>query len=376
MGLMMRAIGLMSGTSMDGIDVAVIDTNGEDIVRRGPSRTFAYAKEVRSVLGDAVSEARSLTVRTDRPSALKKAEQLVTEQHAEAVEVFLTKEGLPSESIDVVGFHGQTVLHRPENALTVQLGDGPMLSRLLGLPVVFDLRAADMAHGGQGAPLAPVYHRALVAALPQRPLGVLNIGGVANITWISRDEELIAFDTGPGGALIDDWVARCSAGTMSHDIDGDLAASGTVNEGVVGFFTGHAYFAEPPPKSLDRNTFFWDLVQWMSPEDGAATLTAMSAEAVALGLKHLPEAPVRIVACGGGRKNKTLLEMIAARSGVEVVRAEAVGLDGDSVEAEAWAYMAVRSRLGLPITFPGTTGSGEPCCGGCLALPSAAWRRI
>ncbi len=372
MGRMMRAIGLMSGTSMDGIDVAVIDTDGADVVRRGPARTFAYARDVRSALGEAVSEARLMTERTDRPSALKKAEQLVTERHAEAVEIFLNKEGLPKDSIDVVGFHGQTVLHRPESALTVQLGDGPMLARLLGLPVVFDLRAADMAHGGQGAPLAPVYHRALVAALPQRPLGVLNIGGVANITWIGRGGELIAFDTGPGGALIDDWVARCSAGTMSHDADGDLAASGSVNDGVVRFFTGHAYFAVPPPKSLDRNTFFWDLVQWMSPEDGAATLTAMSAEAVALGLKQLPGQPVRIVACGGGRKNKTLLEMIAARSGIEVVRAEAVGLDGDSVEAEAWAYMAVRSRLGLAITFPGTTGTVEPRCGGSLALPSAA----
>ncbi len=372
MGRMMRAIGLMSGTSMDGIDVAVIDTDGEEAVHRGSARTFVYANDVRLALAEAVSEARMLSVRTDRPAALKRAERLVTERHAQAVEAFLCEEGLAKESVDVVGFHGQTVLHRPENALTVQLGDGPLLSRLLGLPVVFDLRAADMAHGGQGAPLAPVYHRALVAALPQRPLGVLNIGGVANITWIGRDGELIAFDTGPGGALIDDWVSRCTAGTMSYDTDGSLGASGTVNEGVVGFFAGHAYFAEPPPKSLDRNTFFWDLVQWMSPKDGAATLTAMSAEAVALGVIQLPEVPVRIVACGGGRKNRTLLEMISARTGVEVVRAEAVGLDGDSVEAEAWAYMAVRSRLELPITFPGTTGTGEPRCGGCLALPNAA----
>ena len=372
MGRMMRALGLMSGTSMDGIDVALIETDGEDGVHRGSARTFAYSNDVRSALGEAVSEARSLTVRTDRPSALKIAEQLVTERHAAVVEAFLHEQGQAKETIDVVGFHGQTVLHRPENALTVQLGDGPMLSRLLGLPVVYDLRAADMAHGGQGAPLAPVYHRALVAALPQRPIGVLNIGGVANITWIGRDGELVAFDTGPGGALIDDWVSRCTAGTMSYDADGALAASGTVNEGVVGFFTGHAYFKERPPKSLDRNTFFWDLVQWMSPQDGAATLTAMSAEAVALGLKQLPEVPGRIVACGGGRKNQTLLGMIAARTGIEVVRAEVVGLDGDSVEAEAWAYMAVRSRRGLPITFPGTTGTVEPRCGGCLALPDAA----
>jgi len=372
MGRLMRAIGLMSGTSMDGIDVAMIETDGNDVVRRGPARTFDYASSVRASLAEAMSRARSLTERAERPDVLRFAEQRVTERHAEVVEIFLREEGIAKDSVNVVGFHGQTVLHRPEDALTVQLGDGPLLSRLLELPVVFDLRAADMAHGGQGAPLAPVYHRAMVGALPQRPLGVLNIGGVANITWIGRDGELIAFDTGPGSALIDDWVARCSGRTASFDVDGALAASGTLNEDVVRFFAGHAYFAERPPKSLDRNSFFGDLVEWMSPQDGAATLTAMSAEAVALGLKQLPEVPVRIIACGGGRKNKMLTGMIAARSGVEVVRAEVVGLDGDSVEAEAWAYMAVRSQLGLPITFPGTTGASEPLTGGLLALPTAA----
>lgn len=372
MAAMKRALGLMSGTSFDGIDIACIETDGGECVRRGGARTYAYTAEERSAVAEAISQARSVADRAARPSALARAERLLTERHADVVRDFLKAEGLAAVDIDVVGFHGQTVLHRPQAGLTIQIGDGEGLSRLIGLPVVYDMRARDMSQGGQGAPLAPVYHRALVASLPQRPIGVLNIGGVANLTWIGRDGELIAFDTGPGGALIDDWVARCSKGEKAFDEDGSLARRGTVNDGVVGFFTGHEYFAAPAPKSLDRNTFFWDLVEWMSLEDGAATLTAMTAEAVALGLRLVPEKPLRIIACGGGRNNAALVEMIAQRTGVEVVRAEAVGLDGDSLEAEAWAYMAVRSQLGLPLTYPGTTGVREPLSGGLIAHPGPA----
>jgi anhydro-N-acetylmuramic acid kinase len=372
MGELVRAVGLMSGTSLDGIDVALLETDGEDSVRRGPASTFPYDPEVRAAVGEAIASARSMIRREERPGSMGAVERLLTERNAEAVLAFLEQAGLTVEQVDVIGFHGQTVLHRPEIGLSVQLGDGVLLARLLGVPVVYDMRAADLENGGQGAPLVPVYHRALAASLPERPLGILNIGGVANITWIGRQGQLIAFDTGPGGALIDDWVARCSGQTKGFDENGSLAAKGQVNEEVVGFFAGHEYFAEPPPKSLDRNTFFWDLVEWMTPEDGAATLTAMTAEGVVRALDHLPEPPAEIVACGGGRKNVTLIGMIAARTGIEVVLAEDVGFDGDSIEAEAWAYLAVRSRRGLPITFPGTTGATKPLCGGVLAVPAAA----
>jgi len=360
----------MSGTSMDGIDVALIETDGEDVVKRVASATYAYDADLRASLGVALAEARDLNGRDERPGSLRQVERTLTERNAEAVAAFLSGEYIEPSTVGVVGYHGQTVLHRPEARLTVQLGDGPLLSKLTGLPVVYDLRADDIAAGGQGAPLVPVYHRALAAGLIERPLAILNIGGVANLTWIGRDGALIAFDTGPGGALIDDWVARSSNGAHSFDEDGRLAASGHVNDEVVGFFMGHEYFARPPPKSLDRNTFFWDLVEWMSPEDGAATLTAMSAAAIARGLKHLPEPPVKIVACGGGRENATMMAMIAQQTGIEVISAEAAGFDGNSVEAEAWAYLAVRSRKGLAITFPGTTGVAAPIGGGVLALPA------
>lgn len=374
----------MSGTSMDGIDVALIDTDGEDIVSRGASMTVPYAPEMRRLLVAAIADAKGLTRRDERPGKLAHAERELTEQHAAAVSGFLSRQGIKRETIDVIGFHGQTVLHKPAVAelrltangqpfeatipgLTIQLGDGAMLAQCARCPVVYDLRAADMAAGGQGAPLVPVYHRALAANLPQRPLAIVNVGGVANVTWIGRDGRLIAFDTGPGNALIDDWMMQRAG--IAYDADGRTAAQGKVHEDVVHFYVNHSYFAVSPPKSLDRNAFFWDLVEGLSLEDGAATLTAFTAASIAKAREHLPEEPELWVVCGGGRRNRTLMSMIAGRVEHAVVPAEAAGLNGDSIEAEAWAYMAVRSLKGLPITFPGTTGVPEPMTGGVLAEP-------
>lgn len=357
---------------MDGIDIALIDTDGREVVERGPCRTFPYDSECRLLLEEALVAARDLQDRDARPGVLAQAEAVLTERHVEAVEEFLRYEGLERCSIDVIGFHGQTVLHRPEAQLTVQIGDGPALAKALQIPVVYDLRARDLEMGGQGAPLAPVYHRALAANVSGRPLVVLNIGGVSNITWIGEGGELVAFDTGPGGALLDDWVIKCSGSGLRFDADGALSATGKVAVDVVKTFAAHPYFALPPPKSLDRNAFSLDLVSGLSPADGAATLCALSAEGIALGLERLGKAPVRIVACGGGRKNPVLVKMLAERTGIEVLTAEEAGFDGDSVEAEAWAYMAVRSRLGLGITFPGTTGAPFELTGGVLAQARAA----
>ncbi len=366
-----RALGLMSGTSMDGIDVALIETDGEDVVKREAWATYAYDSDLRTVLSAALAEAQVLQGRDERPGSLAEVERVLTERNAGAIDTFLSGKHIEPSSIDVIGYHGQTVLHRPGSGLTVQLGDGPLLSQLTSMPVVYYLSVADMAGGGQGAPMAPVYHRALAEGLTERPLVFLNIGGVANLTWIGRDGTLVAFDTGPGGALVDDWVAHCTDGARTFDDDGVLAASGKVNAGIISDFARQDYFAKPPPKSLDRNAFVWNIVDGLSPEDGAATLSAITAEAISRGLGQLQELPSLIIACGGGRNNSTILDMIARRSGVEVVRAEDAGLDGDSVEAEAWAYLAVRSQKGLPITFPGTTGVATPLTGGVVAMPSS-----
>ena len=366
-GEVWRALGLMSGTSLDGIDVAVIETDGERVFGRGFAATYPYSEAFRAKLRAGLDEAASLTTRGERPGSLALLEQYLTELHADAISNYLTDHDIDPASIDVIGFHGQTVLHRPEARLTVQLGDGDLLARRAGRPVVFDLRAADVAAGGQGAPLAPAYHRALAAEIAERPVVVLNLGGVANVTWIGRDGTLIAFDTGPASAMIDDWV-KSKLG-KPFDEDGQLAARGTVHEDIVARWLSHPFFSAPAPKSLDRNAFDPALVSGLSPQDGAATLTAFSAAAVAAALAHFPQAPELWIASGGGRRNPTLMRMIAARTGVPIRPAEAFDIDGDGLEAEAWAFLAVRSRLGLPITYPGTTGVDRPLTGGVVAEP-------
>jgi anhydro-N-acetylmuramic acid kinase len=365
MGKSLTAIGLMSGTSMDGIDVAVIESDGENLLRRGRCSTHAYDAAFRAELAAAAGEARSLADRRARPGRLADVERALTRQHAHAVAELLGRADLVSADVAVIGFHGHTVLHAPERGLTVQIGDGAGLARLCGIDVVFDLRAADVAAGGQGAPLAPVYHRALAARLPERPVAVVNVGGVANVTWIGRDGTLLAFDTGPGNALIDDWMQRHTGRAL--DRDGATAAAGRVDQAALAALLASGYFGRVPPKSLDRGAFAVDPVLQLSLADGAATLTGFTAATIARAREHFPEQPRLWVVAGGGRRNRTLMAMLAGRVDGAVAPAEAAGVDGDAVEAEAWAYLAVRSLMGLPITFPGTTGVAQPMTGGVLA---------
>ena len=398
MGKIMRALGLMSGTSLDGIDVAFIETDGDGVLMRGPAQTFPYDASMRRLLVRAMADAKTVTARDARPGCLAEAEDEVTARHITAVGDFIAHHHIARASIDVIGFHGQTVLHKPKEALTLQLGLGARLAEKTGVPVVSDLRAADVAAGGQGAPLVPVYHQALVAKLAQRPVAVVNIGGVANVTWIGRhgiggngigrngiggngiggngigrdgngcDGRLIAFDTGPGNALLDDWMMKRAG--IAFDEGGRTSGAGRVHEDVVHFYLNHAFFAEAPPKSLDRNAYFSDLIDGLSLEDGAATLAAFTASAIVRAREHMPEEPELWIIGGGGRRNRTIMSLIAGGVHGAVVPAEAVGLDGDSIEAEAWAYMAVRSLKGLPITFPGTTGVTQPTRGGVHAHPN------
>jgi anhydro-N-acetylmuramic acid kinase len=359
---LVTAIGLMSGTSLDGIDVAFIKTDGENIVERGASMTFAYNDEQRRQLMEALGDARIIEQRDERPGNLAGIERELTDWHVYAVQHFLSKN--PAE-VDVIGFHGQTVIHRPEKKLTVQLGLGQMLAEKLGIPVVYDMRAADVAAGGQGAPLVPVYHRALAASIPERPIAFLNIGGVANITWIGEDGEMIAFDTGPGNALLNDWTMR-HLGTP-QDTDGALALKGKVNQEVLEAALSDPFFDRPPPKSLDRNSFKGITLDGLSPEDGAATLVAFTIYSISLSNDWFPKPAKRYVVCGGGRHNPAILDKLPGRS-IITQTAEEYGFDGDAMEAEAWAYLAVRSLKGLPLTFPGTTKVSAAMTGGVSAL--------
>ncbi|MDP2333467.1 MAG: anhydro-N-acetylmuramic acid kinase [Reyranella sp.] len=356
---MMRALGLMSGTSVDGVDVALIDTDGERVAAVGPCLTVPYADDVRGLIRSAFG--------AEHPSdATRAAERAVTEAHAAAVRRWSELEHIALSSIDLVGFHGQTITHRPEKRFTWQIGDGATLARALGVRVVDDLRGADVAAGGQGAPLVPVYHAALVRDLP-RPLAVVNVGGVANVTWVGADDALLAFDTGPGNGPIDDWCARRAG--QRYDKDGMLAAAGITDRTRLERFSEHLYFAKKPPKSLDRGDFGEAWVEGLSATDGAATLTAGTARALALAARHFPAPVAQWVICGGGARNPTLLRAIAEETCGKVVTASELGWDGDALEAQAFGFLAVRSLRGLPLTFPGTTGAPRPMTGGRLNEP-------
>jgi anhydro-N-acetylmuramic acid kinase len=367
------AIGMMSGTSQDGVDVALIDTDGEAISQFGATACRPYTKAERTLLRSATAAAVNLTERTARPGVIAKAEALVNAAHAEAVQAFLAANDIGAADVAVVGFHGQTLLHRPERGLTIQIGDGRRLAADLGIPVVYDFRAADMVAGGQGAPLAPIFHRALVQRSGrQSPVAVLNVGGVANVTFIDG-EDLIACDTGPGNALLDDFL-RVRTG-LALDTDGRRAAAGVVDEDAVARLLAHPFFSKPPPKSLDRNDFRgWvgAALDDTSVEDGAATLTGLTAASVARIVPLLPRAPKTWIVSGGGARNPTLMRMLAERlAPARVETGHEVGWSVDSLEAQAFAYLAVRSLRGLPITLPTTTGAPRPLSGGVLARPLA-----
>ncbi len=353
----------MSGTSLDGIDVALIDTDGIGRVVPGPWLTMQYPDEfrerLRAVLGGV--------------GRVGEVEAELTRRHAEAIEKFLGRH--PQQAVDLVGFHGHTILHRPAERRTWQLGDGAALARRIGIDVVGDFRSADVAAGGEGAPLAPLYHAALAARLP-KPLCVLNLGGVANVTWVGSGEDILALDTGPGNALIDDWVRRHTG--AAADFDGVFARAGKASEPHIARFLQRPYFARTVPKSLDRDHFRDAIPTGLSLEDGAATLTEMTAAAVAAARRHFPAPPHEWLICGGGRHNPALMAALARRLDAPVRPVEAVGWTGDALEAQAFAFLAVRSVRGLPLSLPATTGVPQPMPGGRLfraAEPGEAEKR-
>jgi anhydro-N-acetylmuramic acid kinase len=368
----MRVLGFMSGTSLDAVDMAVLETDGVAVTAYGPAGERKLTTATRDVVLRATAAARNWPRGTPAPLVFDDAARAVAREHLDAARGFLAEHGLSAGDLDLVGFHGQTVLHeRPTKGRigrTVQLGDAGLLARGLGVAVAHDFRAADVAAGGEGAPLAPIYHAALAdrPGLP-RPVAVLNLGGVANITLIGPDKAMLAFDTGPANGMIDQWI---QAGTDErYDAGGRLAAAGRVDEAALWALLGHPYFAAPAPKSLDRYAFPLTPVEGLSLEDGAATLTAFTAETVALAVRSAPAAPTVLIVCGGGRRNPTLMAAIRARAGVDVRSAEDVGWRGDSIEAEAFAYLAARAAKGLPISFPGTTGVARPMTGGVIVQP-------
>jgi anhydro-N-acetylmuramic acid kinase len=369
----LKVLGFMTGTSLDAVDMAVLETDGEAIVGFGPSAERKLDPAARSVIEAATRAALAWPWHAPRPEIFHEAEHVIAEQHLMAAREFMAQEGIAPGDLDLAGVHGQTVLHEPPNAArlrgrTIQLIDARRLAEGLGLPVAFDFRTADVAGGGQGAPLAPVYHAALVRwSELALPAAVLNLGGVGNVTLVRSDGELEAYDTGPANGMIDLFV-QARTGERC-DLDGALGGAGRVNEDVLAAYLAHDYFAVRGPKSLDRYDFSLDPVADLSLEDGAATLTAFAAEAVALGLSGLSETPQELILTGGGRLNPVLRNTIADLVECPVRTAEDLAWRGDSIEAEAFAYLAARTIRGLPISFPGTTGVPRPMGGGRIVRP-------
>ena len=351
------AIGMMSGTSCDGIDAALLRGDGAACIEAGPALTIPYDPAFRAALrGVMGSEAREGDIAV--------VERELTERHARVATVLLARAGLNPGEVAAIGFHGQTILHDPAKRLTRQIGDGALLAQLTGIDVVCDFRSADVAAGGQGAPLAPLFHAALARKL-ERPLAVLNIGGVANVTWIGQGEDqLLAFDTGPGNAPIDDWALKRTG--EARDQDGALALAGRADELALAELLAHPYFAKLPPKSLDRNAFDLSPVNSLSAADGAATLTEFAACAVDQAQAFFPAQPRRWIVTGGGRLNPALMAALVRVLAAPVARAEDVGWDGDALEAQAFAHLALRSLKGLPLSLPSTTGVPRPMPGGRL----------
>lgn len=344
MSEIITAIGLMSGTSLDGIDAAIIKTDGYVQVEVGESTSLDYDDKLQSRIKEVIAgQGDCMAVERD-----------ITLLHAQAVEKLLEKANLKPEDIDVIGFHGQTIDHRPEQGITLQIGNGSLLAEKTGISVVYDFRRRDVAAGGQGAPFVPIYHAALFGKR-DLPIAIVNIGGVSNVTYVGKGEdEVIGFDTGTGNALINDIVYAETK--KSYDEDGNIAASGNIQQNIVDKMLQHDYFSRGYPKSLDRNSFNTDLVTDLKFADSVATLAAFTVQAIAKSQEVLPAAPKEWIITGGGRHNKYMMKMLEESLSGKVTNIDEYGYDGDMLEAEAFAYLAVRHIKRLPITFPTTTG--------------------
>ncbi len=347
-----KALGVISGTALDGIDLAIIETDGFDVHAYGRSASIPYPREIKDRI-------RSVLERQNDPEA-PEIEKEITLFAADCIKDFLG-----DEKVDVIGFHGHTIYHNPQEKITKQLGDGKMLSEIMQTTVVNKFRENDVAMGGQGAPLSVTFYNA-IAQNVERPLAFVNIGGISSLTFIGHSGEIIAFNPGPGNSAVDDWVYK-KAG-LDMDYNGKLAISGTINEQILSTLMKNKYFAKHPPKAVDRNYFNDKLenLEGLSLEDGAATATAFCAEAIAYSISmFLPEHPKNIILCGGGAKNPTIVRFIKQRLyETEVKTASEMNLNIDAIEAQCFAFLAVRRLEFLPISYPSTTGVSEPLIGG------------
>jgi anhydro-N-acetylmuramic acid kinase len=362
----MVALGLMSGTSLDGIDAALLETDGETVLDIGPSLTIPYPDDFRRRLKKEVELASS----TDQITTDTELITDLTSLHITSVQKLLSLETTFGKwsAPQVIGFHGHTTLHRPEHHITQQIGNPDQLANAIGVPVVADFRVRDVELGGQGAPLAPIFHASMFRS-KSKPICVVNIGGISNITWIGKGcDELIAFDTGPGNGLLDAWVERMTG--QRFDDKGKLSATGVANRDILSKLLSNPYFLRRAPKSLDRSDFSLELLEGLNASDGSATLISFTVETIIAGLYQCPSLPSALYVTGGGRHNDTLMKELTFSSPCPVHSIEQENWNGDMIEAQAFAFMAVRCVRDMPITFKGTTGTRIPLTGGVLVNPT------
>lgn len=363
------AIGLMSGTSMDGIDAALLRSDGNNHISILGHFSRSYDDAFRRRLKAALGQVSDIQSRNCLPENMAILQRELTLKHVGAVHDLLSNYNISPKHVDLIGFHGQTILHKPEIALTIQIGDGKLLANKTGIDVVFDLRANDMNHGGQGAPLVPVYHQALARQLKGKlpfPLAFINIGGISNLTFVG-DDALYAFDCGPGNALLDQWMFLKTQ--TPFDRDGRSGLQGKVIEPIVACYSKHPFFRQDKPGSLDWRSFTPLTDDTISVADGAATLSYLTAYGIVNSLRHLPSVPKTLIISGGGAHNLAIMKYLKDLTtgyGIDCLTAQSLGFYSDYIEAEAWGYLAIRSFYDLPITFPTTTGCSSPQSGGKL----------
>ncbi len=350
------SLGLMSGTSMDGIDIALIKSDGQKINDRGANKYYPYSPKIKNSLVKLINN------KTNSLLEIKEIELEITKKHIAAVKDFLTKNKIDKNNIDIIGFNGQTILHNPRKGITWQIGNAQMLASGTGIDVVADFRTKDLVFGGQGAPLVPIYHLALFADY-KKPVLVLNIGGVSNITYIenNQEENLIAFDVCFGNAPLNDLVKKKT--DKDFDKNGLLASKGKVNQDFTKAILALNYFKKQPPKSLDRNQFDEVIKKFskLKMEDILASLVFIIGQSVTNSLKFLPKKPLEILVCGGGRKNLEIMKSIENTTQIKTTNIDNLkignnSINGDFIEAEAFGFLAIRNLLNLPISYPKTTG--------------------
>lgn len=354
-----KAIGLMSGTSMDGIDLALIESDGKKIIKRHGFSYHAYDQSFKNHL-------RSVIYNHPKLSKIKLVENELTRQHAELVNNFLAQNQITKSEIDLISFHGHTIYHNPSQNATWQIGNGSFLATQTKIKVVTDFRSHDVSLGGQGAPLVPIYHFYLFANQAKHA-AVLNIGGISNITYFENEDEasIEAFDICFGNAPFDDLMKKRVG--CDFDVNGELAKKGTIHNVLADYILQNELFHKKPPKSFDRDDFAELLapIASLKIEDALATLAYIHAKTIEINLGFLKNRPKEIFICGGGRKNIAIIdEMKRILVGIEIKNVEEIGLNGDAIEAEAFAFLGIRSLLNLPISFPNTTGVIRPSCGG------------